>query len=866
MTRPTPNRRIPRALIPIAAALLLIGLYAYACLPLGGYQLTPTEDDLRPVRANLDPLSPWPKFRADLPQSGRAAKIERVSGARPWVFRTGKGIFSSPVVDADGTVYVGSADQYFYAISVDGRLKWKFRTGEIIDSAALLDDRGRVYFGSGDGHVYALDRATGKKLWSFRAHTPEQVTEEFGIKTYNVDWFEGNIAMLPNGDLLAPNDNYLVYALSRDDGRMLRAMPANEMLWSSPAVNPQNGNIFFGSCFVALQNVFSYDAQGNRRWLRGGLGTNAASPLLSSASERGAAIVGGFDGHLRAYAQDSGKEIWRFAARDHIYASPAQTRDGTIIQPSADGSVYAVDPQNGKQNWAFDALEPIRSSPAIDDQGTIYVGSGEGRLFAINADGSLRWAYRLIKEPRNDLNSSPALGRHGIYIAGESGEIFFVPYDYPLSAAMANHGDVLRGPAEPAPAEGVHLIYTDNFGALLTQAPAQIDANQPLTFTLVVRQGNETVQSRIESDSLQAKAATDARFSTTVSADGRFVTLVPETSWSDVQGGVLDLQLQGAYRTGLSRFGLKAYGGDLAGDFDRSFRFQVRPRSDGAMPYVPAVIGQRPGSAVEISRLAAPNPTMLPSWNQIGFDSLHYLAGVVESDGKRALLWVVPGMLNPEGATVVNPELRDVYFLEAAYDGGLLTLENREPFTISFIGSWDMPFGGYRLSTRIDPRSGVAERSLSLNITVRGDDMEFYGRFLKILGLTDFSTGLMTVFGGANLSLWNPPSMPGAAQIGQASAKIGEAEGDRRFVELTTSGAMLKREEHVYGLLLVDAATGKAIPANYGRETEVISDDAGRIQKMRLNVGRLSLPARIRLYWMVDTNPVWLAELTTPAP
>ena len=67
----------------------------------------------------------------------------------PWVFKTGKGIFSSPVVDESDTVYIGSADHIFYAINPDGSIKWKLAVDEIIDSSALLDDQ-RLYFASGD--------------------------------------------------------------------------------------------------------------------------------------------------------------------------------------------------------------------------------------------------------------------------------------------------------------------------------------------------------------------------------------------------------------------------------------------------------------------------------------------------------------------------------------------------------------------------------------------------------------------------------------------------------------------------------------------------------------------------------------------
>ena len=47
-------------------------------------------------------------------------------GDRPWSFKTQRGIFSTPVIGADGTAYVGSADTSFYAIDRDGNERWRF--------------------------------------------------------------------------------------------------------------------------------------------------------------------------------------------------------------------------------------------------------------------------------------------------------------------------------------------------------------------------------------------------------------------------------------------------------------------------------------------------------------------------------------------------------------------------------------------------------------------------------------------------------------------------------------------------------------------------------------------------------------------
>lgn len=819
-----------------------------------------------PAPIPLDPESPWPKFRANALQNGRTGLASRPDPqARPWTFATGKGIFSSPVVDAEGTVYIGSADQFFYAIRRDGSLKWKFRTGEIIDSSALLDDRGRVYFGSGDQQVYCLDRATGEKVWSFKAHSPEEVTKLFGVETHNVAWFEGNVGMLPDGSLLAPDDNCLVYAIDRDGGTAKRQYAGNEMIWSLPAVNARTGRIFFGTTYLTAKTVFAYDSgTGKRLWSSGGLGSVAATPLLTSDLANGAVVVGGFDGYVRAYAQDTGRQLWAFGARDHIYASPAQLADGTIIQPSADGTVYALDPRTGRELWAFDTLEPIRSSPAVGGDGLIYVGSGEGRLFCIEPDGKLRWSFRCIDDDRNDLNSSPALGRDGVYIAGESGGVFFVPYDYPLSEAGRLDARCARGPEEDLPEAGVFLLRTTRFGALEPEASPGLEANEPLTLSLLVRESGDTILSALDRDSIDVSVSGSPAVKVSVAADRRFLSIVPQEYWTGPGGGDVTVRVRGSYTRDLARFGLKFFGGRRGGAFDRSFTFHVGPRG-GAAPAISvpdAASGRQ--SAFEFSRLAAPNPTMLPSWNQIGFDSLHYLAGIVRplaggaatgggtAGSGRYLAWVVGGRAG-EGAATVDPSLGTRYPLVLERDGDLLTFHNYDGFKISFVGSWDMPFGLYRVAARLPEGGGSARASFSA--VALCDEIRFYGLGLKLMGMTEADTGRMTVAGGLNLAPWKAPgpvSVNAAFSVGPASARA----------EL--AGPAPAAGDHVYSLLLVDEASGDPLPLYYSRDTRVERDGAGAVKAVSVSFREGQVTGRIRAYLMVDTWPAASAVLEAP--
>ncbi len=74
---------------------------------------------------------------------------------RVQIDKSGRGSISSPAVDREGVVYVGSYDGYLYAIN-DGEILWKFRTdGNIVSSPAICCD-GTIYFGSDDGRFYAV--------------------------------------------------------------------------------------------------------------------------------------------------------------------------------------------------------------------------------------------------------------------------------------------------------------------------------------------------------------------------------------------------------------------------------------------------------------------------------------------------------------------------------------------------------------------------------------------------------------------------------------------------------------------------------------------------------------------------------------
>ena len=79
---------------------------------------------------------------------------------------------SSPAIGADGTVYVGSADNMVYALDgKSGVKKWEFETGDSVSSSPVVGSDGAIYIGSMDNKLYVLNSASKgltKSSWPMR--------------------------------------------------------------------------------------------------------------------------------------------------------------------------------------------------------------------------------------------------------------------------------------------------------------------------------------------------------------------------------------------------------------------------------------------------------------------------------------------------------------------------------------------------------------------------------------------------------------------------------------------------------------------------------------------------------------------------
>ncbi|MBN2152279.1 MAG: PQQ-like beta-propeller repeat protein, partial [Candidatus Lokiarchaeota archaeon] len=290
-------------------------------------------------------------MRGDARNRGAAADLEWKAPASTELavsrFRTGNGIFSTPVIDAEEKIYVGSADRKFYALDpLAGTELWRVDIGGIVDSAACIDDVKKVvYLAGGDGKIHAFSMVDGKELWS-KDFLRDRSKDQFSLSSNF--WFEANIVLGPDGFLYAANDDFYLYKLSPDDGHILWGYRTGFLVWSAPS---------FG--------------------------------------DDGLVYLPGFDHDFHALDMATGSLRWKVDLHGPLVSSAAVGDDGTVYVASFNGNVYAIDPGRARQGgkgpgkgrvkWTFPTGSHVYASPAVAPDGTVYVGSTSGTFHAVDA-------------------------------------------------------------------------------------------------------------------------------------------------------------------------------------------------------------------------------------------------------------------------------------------------------------------------------------------------------------------------------------------------------------------------------------------------------------------------------------------------
>lgn len=135
----------------------------------GGWSQSPEEVEV--WAPNPLANSYWPMFRRSPQHSGQVNIAGPANPTIKWAFGSGgpapDDIVSSPCVGPDHTIYVGSQDEYLYAINPDGTKKWEYQALNDISSSPSIAVDGTVYVRDEGDRIYAIKDGSHKWKQNF---------------------------------------------------------------------------------------------------------------------------------------------------------------------------------------------------------------------------------------------------------------------------------------------------------------------------------------------------------------------------------------------------------------------------------------------------------------------------------------------------------------------------------------------------------------------------------------------------------------------------------------------------------------------------------------------------------------------------
>ena len=106
------------------------------------------------------------------------AGADEATGIKKWEFKTQEGVSSSPAIGADGAVYIGTQESWFYALdSKTGKVEWRKDLSGAITSSPAIGSDGTVYVGSLGKKVYAIatsSKGLAKSPWPMRGQNSQR--------------------------------------------------------------------------------------------------------------------------------------------------------------------------------------------------------------------------------------------------------------------------------------------------------------------------------------------------------------------------------------------------------------------------------------------------------------------------------------------------------------------------------------------------------------------------------------------------------------------------------------------------------------------------------------------------------------------
>lgn len=231
-------------------------------------------------------------------------------------------------------------------------------------------------------------------------------------------------------------------ALSLADGQEVwRTNVGDYVARSTPALS--DGTLFVSAGY----GLTAIDAAtGAVRWTVPLRFAGSCSPLISE----GLVVVATQEGHVSAFAPDTGEEVWHYRNDQLLFGSPSAA-NGLVVIGDETGAVTGIDGKNGREVWQVNIGGEVYATPAIRD-GVVLVATAKPTLVALD----LQTGKEVWRAESGGI-SSPAIAGDRVFLGGDdqslraydlkSGQLdWSSPLGYPIrSSATLADGAVFVG-------------------------------------------------------------------------------------------------------------------------------------------------------------------------------------------------------------------------------------------------------------------------------------------------------------------------------------------------------------------------------------------------------------------------------------
>ena len=351
----------------------------------------------KPISSPAVPLiSPWPMYRHDAQRTACTTYKGPEVPQLKWTFEAG-GSLSSPVIGADGTIYVDSEDGHLYAIDPSGGKKWAYAiAGERTSQSVIA--AGETIYVARASNLYAI-RPDGTLKWA-----------------YSSDGEVYDLAIAPDGTIYIAGE--CLHALS-PDGKG-KWVTGSEMCTGFGAVAIAEDGTVYGMtgldvCAFSSDGVLKWEdwtAPGVRglntaitldpyEWVyvngEAGLGAIMALPIASFCclTPDGYRLED-FPGYIAsppAIGQDGTVYVgWREIGEEF------ETEDGRITAELGPLHLHAAAFPSGLfglTKWTYSLGSAMCGYPVIGGDGTVYVILCTGDLCAFESSGNPKWTFNI---------------------------------------------------------------------------------------------------------------------------------------------------------------------------------------------------------------------------------------------------------------------------------------------------------------------------------------------------------------------------------------------------------------------------------------------------------------------------------------